>query len=108
MAERIFLGGVLTSENKKLRGRTGLGGLRPHLAIEHLTKEGLYRKRDELLRVYGEVYAERLSDPFFSIDRYWERLEAYAARDGFSITVGTIENDPIGYALGFTLPARSG
>jgi GNAT superfamily N-acetyltransferase len=68
---------------------------------------GLHEHREPLLAVYAEVYADRLGDPFFSLPRYWERLEGYAARDGFALVTGCIAEEMIGYTLGFTLPAGS-
>jgi GNAT superfamily N-acetyltransferase len=65
------------------------------------------RYRDELLAVYAEVYADKLNNPFFSPQRYWERLEAYASRDGYSLVLGRLGGELIGYAMGFTLPAGS-
>jgi ribosomal protein S18 acetylase RimI-like enzyme len=77
------------------------------LAIDRFGPDGLYEYRDELLAVYAEVYADRLDDPFFSLPRYWERLEAYAKRDGFSLVTGRVDGELVGYALGYTLPAGS-
>jgi GNAT superfamily N-acetyltransferase len=77
------------------------------LTIERTGADGLHANRDELLGVYAEVYEGHLSDPFFSIPRYWERLEAYASRDGFSLVMGRIDTTLVGYALGYTLPAGS-
>jgi GNAT superfamily N-acetyltransferase len=68
----------------------------------------LYQHREDLLAVYGNIYEGSLHDPFFSIPRYWGRLEAYASRDGFSVVTGRIDGELIGYALGFTLPSGSG
>jgi ribosomal protein S18 acetylase RimI-like enzyme len=79
----------------------------PELIIAHYDASGLYEQKDELLDVYAEIYADRLDDPFFSAPRYWERLEAYGQRDGFSLVTGRLDNKLIGYALGYTLPAGS-
>ncbi len=80
----------------------------PALAIARYGAEGLQKERDALLAVYAEIYAARLDDPFFSLPRYWERLEAYGKRDGFALVTGRLDGDLIGYALGYTLPAGSG
>lgn len=64
--------------------------------------------RQILLDVYEEIYRDRLDDPFFSTPRYWERLQGYASRHGFSFTMGMLGTDAVGYALGYTLPAGSG
>jgi ribosomal protein S18 acetylase RimI-like enzyme len=77
------------------------------LTVERSGTDGLDEHRDDLLAVYAEVYADRLDDPFFSLPRYWERLEAYGQREGFSLVTGRLDHELIGYALGYTLPAGS-
>jgi ribosomal protein S18 acetylase RimI-like enzyme len=78
------------------------------LSIERHDGTDLQDRRDLLLEVYAEVYADRLNDPFFSRTRYWERLEGYAARAGFTLVTGLLSDEAVGYALGYTLPAGSG
>lgn len=80
----------------------------PELQVTRHDAVGLYEHQDALLDVYAEVYAARLGDPFFSLPRYWERLEAYAGRQGFGLVMGYAGAEIIGYALGFTLPAGTG
>jgi GNAT superfamily N-acetyltransferase len=79
----------------------------PHFIVRSYDASGLHAYRDDLLNLYAEVYAERLDDPFFSLPRYWERLAAYGERDGFTVVTGRLDNELIGYALGYTLPAGS-
>ena len=80
----------------------------PKLTVERAHTEGLHSQREELLAVYEEIYADHLDDPFFSVARYWERLRAYASREGFGLTLGHLNSELIGYALGYPLPATSG
>lgn len=80
----------------------------PPLRITRQGPDGLQEHRQILLDVYAEIYAAKLADPFFSVPRYWERLEAYASRPGFGLVIGSLDDAVIGYALGFTLPAGSG
>ncbi|WP_432829326.1 N-acetyltransferase family protein [Dactylosporangium sp. CA-092794] len=80
----------------------------PLLTTEHLNQQGMRQQREDLLDVYSKVYQDSLSDPFFSVERYWERLEAYASRDGFSLVLGRVNGRLIGYTLGYTLPKGSG
>jgi ribosomal protein S18 acetylase RimI-like enzyme len=77
------------------------------LVVESYDAPGLHEQRELILAVYQEIYADRLDDPFFSVPRYWERLEAYAARDGFALMTGRIADQMIGYTLGYALPAGS-
>jgi ribosomal protein S18 acetylase RimI-like enzyme len=78
------------------------------LAITGHDAADMHAMRAELIDVYADVYAHELDDPFNTPDRYWERLEGYASRDGFSLMTGRIDGQLIGYALGFRLPATSG
>lgn len=79
----------------------------PSPSVEHLGADALQDRREELLAVYAEVYSAQLDAPFFSLPRYWERLEGYASRDGFAMRLGRLGDDLVGYALGYTLPAGS-
>ncbi|MGH3915175.1 MAG: GNAT family N-acetyltransferase [Pseudonocardiaceae bacterium] len=78
------------------------------LDINIYDSAGLHEQRDEVLAVYAEVYADQLDDPFYSLPRYWERLTAYAAREGFAFATGRFDGELICYALGYPLPANSG
>ncbi|MGH3888990.1 MAG: GNAT family N-acetyltransferase [Pseudonocardiaceae bacterium] len=78
------------------------------LAIQCHDAEGMQQQKADLLAVYQEVYVERLSDPFFFPERFWDRLEGYASRDGFRLVTGRLDGELIGFTLGETLPARSG
>jgi ribosomal protein S18 acetylase RimI-like enzyme len=78
------------------------------LKVTAYARVGVEAHRAVLLDVYEEVYGDRLDDPFFSASRYWERLQAYASRGGFSLVLGELDGEVAGYALGYTLPAGSG
>lgn len=80
----------------------------PELVVTRHDAGGMRQLRADLLAVYAEVYADRLSDPFFSEENYWKLLEGYAARDGFVLVTGRLDGELVGYALGYTLPAGSG
>jgi len=60
------------------------------LDIEHAGASDLARYRDELLAVYVDAYADKLDSPFFTPERYWERVEASAARDGYGLVLGRV------------------
>ncbi|MFE1957300.1 GNAT family N-acetyltransferase [Streptomyces sp. NPDC059479] len=63
--------------------------------------------RPTLSELYAEVYADRLSDPFFSVERFEERLDGHVSRPGWEAVVGYDNGRPIGYAYGSPLPERS-
>jgi ribosomal protein S18 acetylase RimI-like enzyme len=80
----------------------------PGLGIQFHDADGMHQLRVELLDVYSEAYAARLDQPFSAPPRFWERLEAYAGRSGFSLVTGRLSGELVAYTLGFTLPAGSG
>ncbi|MFJ8577939.1 GNAT family N-acetyltransferase [Micromonospora sp. NPDC093277] len=77
------------------------------LRIQELERDSFHEHRGKLVETYKEVYSAQLNDPFFSPERYWDRLVAYAGRDGFRAVVGDFDGALVGYALGYTLPAES-
>lgn len=79
----------------------------PELAVQRYGARGIYEQQEDILAAYAEVYAEQLDDSFFSTARYWQRLEAYAARAGFTFVTGRLHNELVGYTFGYTLPADS-
>lgn len=79
----------------------------PEVDIRIYDSIGLHEQRDEVLAVYAEVYADQLEDPFYSLPRYWERLAAYASREGFAFATGRLDGELICYALGYPLPANT-
>jgi GNAT superfamily N-acetyltransferase len=59
--------------------------------------------RQTLLAVYAEVYRERLDEPFFTLAEFDDRLSGYAAAPGWECVVGFDNDNPVGYAFGYTL-----
>ncbi len=78
------------------------------LTIQRHDGQSLRNQKDDVLTVYREAYAERLQDPFFHPDRFWQRLEGYASRDGFRLVTGRVDEELAGFTLGGTLPPKSG
>ncbi|MFI9026283.1 GNAT family N-acetyltransferase [Streptomyces sp. NPDC053560] len=64
--------------------------------------------RPTLVALYGEVYEDQLSDPFFSIDRFTQRLNSHASRSGWEAVVAYDGGQAAGYAYAATLPEGSG
>lgn len=77
------------------------------LVLEVTDAVGLYRLRDDLMDVYRDAYADKVGHPFFTEERMWDRLEAYASRDGFTLVLGYWDRELVGYALGNTFMAGS-
>jgi ribosomal protein S18 acetylase RimI-like enzyme len=77
------------------------------LVVGRLDTAGLRAIREEILALYRQVYLDQLDDPFRTPQRFWERLEAYASRDGFGMVTGRVGDELVGFALGYALPPRS-
>jgi ribosomal protein S18 acetylase RimI-like enzyme len=75
------------------------------LAVARHDGEGLREQRDEVLAVYQEAYADRLDNPFFYPERFWERIERGSHRDGFRLVTGSAQGELVGFTLGSVLPA---
>jgi ribosomal protein S18 acetylase RimI-like enzyme len=74
-----------------------------NLTVQLHNSQGLYEQKDDVLDVYREAYAARLNDPFFYPDRFWQRLEGYASREGFRLVTGRVNGELVGFTLGGTL-----
>ncbi|MFC7265979.1 N-acetyltransferase [Streptomyces lutosisoli] len=75
------------------------------LRLERRDASDLDDVRHELLDVYAEIYADRLGEEFHSIERFDERLGWNTEVAGFGAVVGYLDDIPVGYAYGCTLPA---
>lgn len=60
--------------------------------------------RGTLADVYAEVYADRLDDPFLSMDAFLNRFEGHTFRPGREAVVGYDAGEPVGYAYAALLP----
>lgn len=77
------------------------------LTVSYYTAADFPHLEDKLISVYAEVYQrEAATDPFFSIDRYTERLRSHAAAPRWGCTFGDVDGDPVGYAYGFARTAN--
>jgi ribosomal protein S18 acetylase RimI-like enzyme len=77
------------------------------LTVVRHNGEGLREQKDDILAVYRETYAERLDDPFFYPERFWERIERGSHRDGFRLVTGRGQGELVGFTLGSILPANT-
>jgi GNAT superfamily N-acetyltransferase len=73
------------------------------LEFRHVTAAELPDFRALLIDIYLEVYADRLADPFFSRERFDERLTGHAARNDWEAVIAYKDGEPIGYAYGAAL-----
>lgn len=77
------------------------------LLVQRFDGQGLRAQRAEIMAVYREVYADRLSDPFFHPERFWGRLEPGSWREGFRLVTGRVAGDLVGFTLGSVLSVTS-
>lgn len=73
------------------------------LRLERRDAAGLSDIRQQLLDVYAEIYSDRLSEEFHSVERFDERLGWNTEVPGFAAVVAYLDSAPIGYAYGCTL-----
>lgn len=77
------------------------------LTTNHYGHEQYDGIRGTLVDVYAEVYAKEIAaDPFFSADRFAERLTGHASNPGWWCVAGSVHDDTVGYAYG--APVRRG
>lgn len=71
------------------------------LTLSHYSYEHLPQIRSVLVDVYAEVYAkEAAEDPFFSVERFKERLSGHASGPSWACVAGEIGGEVVGYAYG--------
>ncbi|GAA2467549.1 GNAT family N-acetyltransferase [Streptomyces mauvecolor] len=79
--------------------------------IRHYDHRHAAELRPLLLDVYAEVYAEAAkTDPFATVDRFAQGLDAWSRREGWTCTVGYDSDrngEAVGYAYGAPLRADS-
>ncbi|MDX3617762.1 MULTISPECIES: GNAT family N-acetyltransferase [Streptomyces] len=73
------------------------------LTISSYTSGRLAEIREALLDVYADVYeADIATDPFFSMERFEERLEGHVAAGGWGCVVAEVGGAVAGFTYGFT------
>lgn len=79
----------------------------PTLVLERHDRRAVAQLRDELVDVHVDARRDLLDNPFYSADRFAERLDAYAADPGFDLVTGRIGGLIVGYAFGGPLAANT-
>lgn len=54
--------------------------------------------------IYEATHADALDDPFYSAQRFVDRVRGYLRSRGFEIVVADVERQPVGLAFGYALP----
>lgn len=50
------------------------------------------------------THADVIDDPFYSAERFAQRVRGYANSPGFELVVAEIDGAPVGLAFGYALP----
>jgi len=76
-------------------------------AVAYHPAEDFPELRGQLVAVYEDVYAqEARADPFFSVERFTERLSTHANEPRWGCAIAHVGREPVGYAYGFARTAR--
>lgn len=76
------------------------------LTVTYYRAEDFEQIAPQLIEVYAEVYErEAADDPFFTVERFTERLRAHASRPRWGCAFGDVDGEPVGYAYGFARTA---
>jgi GNAT superfamily N-acetyltransferase len=73
------------------------------LVLRRVQQAQLDEVRPVLLDVFAEVYADRQGDPFFSVERFDQRLTGHAGRNSWEAVIGYDKGAPVGYAYAAAL-----
>lgn len=60
-----------------------------------------------IVPLYEAIYADELSNPFYSTERFTERVRGYLRAPGFEIVIVYADGKPVGQAFGYALPQTS-
>jgi ribosomal protein S18 acetylase RimI-like enzyme len=57
-----------------------------------------------IVPVYEATHADVINDPFYSAERFVERVRGYMKAPGFEIVAAEMNDEPVGLTFGYTLP----
>lgn len=63
--------------------------------------------RGTAVNLYREVFAHEIDEPFWSLERFSQRVARHAAMAGFGAVVAHVGDEPTAFAYGITLPATT-
>lgn len=71
------------------------------VTTSYYVTEHLPRIRSTLLDVYSDVHAEEIAtDPFFSMERFEERLDRHSSVPGWGCVIADVDADVVGFGYG--------
>jgi ribosomal protein S18 acetylase RimI-like enzyme len=57
--------------------------------------------------VYAASHIDVIANPFYSAERFVERVRGYLRAPGFELVAAYVDNEPIGQAFGYALPPNA-
>ncbi|REF00602.1 GNAT family N-acetyltransferase [Thermomonospora umbrina] len=60
-----------------------------------------------IVPLYEATHADVIGDPFYSAERFTERVRGYMQAPGFEIVVAYLDGVPVGQAFGYALPVSA-
>jgi ribosomal protein S18 acetylase RimI-like enzyme len=63
--------------------------------------------RNIAINLYRQAFGHEIDKPFWSVERYSQRIQRHAAISGFSAVVAYAHEEAIGFAYGITLPTTT-
>ncbi|MGH3853260.1 MAG: GNAT family N-acetyltransferase [Pseudonocardiaceae bacterium] len=92
-----------------LLAETGDTMTNPKAGVElhHYAGHEFNAAQDIAINVYRETFGHQIDTPFWSIQRYGQRIKRHSAMSGFSAIVAYVNEEPIGFAYGITRPTTT-
>ncbi|MEV0392913.1 GNAT family N-acetyltransferase [Polymorphospora rubra] len=77
----------------------------PQAAFAHYTAQDVDAVLDSVVvPIYEATHADVISDPFYSAERFVERVRRYMKSSGFELVAAEVNGQPVGLAFGYALP----
>jgi ribosomal protein S18 acetylase RimI-like enzyme len=77
------------------------------IGLRHYTGSELSAIRNIAIDLYRGAFRHEIHQPFWSVERFSQRLQRHAATTGFGAVVAYTNEKAIGFAYGITLPTTT-
>ncbi|MFI0446838.1 GNAT family N-acetyltransferase [Actinomadura sp. 6N118] len=79
------------------------------LTFRRFDTAGAREQRDTVSLIHQDAYADRIASgaPFYSVEAFMQRFDAYTSRDGLDLVIGYEHDEPIGQTWGWPLGPNS-
>ncbi len=81
--------------------------VKPYIELHRYTGHEFSAIQNIAVDLYREAFGHEIDEPFWSVERFSQRIERHATMSGFSAVVAYAQEEPIGFAYGITLPATT-